>query len=103
MIGFPFAKSQVGIGAVNTPGWLLGKEWFQKLADRPQGKGLAVEVVDVKQIPNLMAKSEEGEHSDKLSFNQMQVAIENCKLLERHVSRAIKDGYFPIVLGGDNC
>ena len=48
VIGFPFAKSQMGLGAVNTPGWLMSKEWFQKLTDKPQQVGVTCEVVDVK-------------------------------------------------------
>ena len=82
VIGFPFAKSQMGLGAVNTPGWLMSKEWFQKLTDKPQQVGVTCEVVDVKQMPvqNLMSEVD-GESEDKLSLEQMKVAIDNCQRL----------------------
>ena len=33
----------------------------------------------------------------------MNTVINNCTLLQRHVERALDDGYYPIILGGDNC
>tara|TARA_B110000305_G_C19120862_1_gene484257 strand:- start:445 stop:714 length:270 start_codon:yes stop_codon:yes gene_type:complete len=47
IIGFPFAKSRAGVGAVNTPGWLLSQQWFQKLHAKPEA-GLSCELVNVK-------------------------------------------------------
>ena len=64
VIGFPFAKSQVGIGAVNTPGWLLNQQWFQKLLARPQA-GLSCELVNVKQLEKLdVVENSDGSFSE---------------------------------------
>lgn len=33
----------------------------------------------------------------------MHTVINNCNELKRHVGKALQDGYYPIILGGDNC
>jgi arginase family enzyme len=33
----------------------------------------------------------------------MHTVISNCNLLQKHVTQALKDGFYPIILGGDNC
>ena len=64
VIGFPFAKSRVGIGAVNTPGWLLNQQWFQKILARPQA-GLSCELVNVKQLEKLdVVENSDGSFSE---------------------------------------
>ena len=104
IIGFPFAKSSVGIGAVNTPGWLLSQQWFQKLHAKPEA-GLSCELVNVKQLKKLeVVENFDGSFSEApLTSEQMHTVISNCNLLQRHVAQALKDGYYPIILGGDNC
>lgn len=49
VIGFPFAKSQVGIGAARTPEWLKSQSWFQSLQRSPK-LGIEFEQVNVKEI-----------------------------------------------------
>ena len=104
IIGFPFAKSRVGIGAVNTPGWLLNQQWFQKLHVKPEA-GLSCELVNVKQLKNLeVVENSDGSFSEApLTSEQMHTVISNCNLLKRHVAQALKDGFYPVILGGDNC
>ena len=64
IIGFPFAKSSVGIGAVNTPGWLLKQQWFQKMLASQQG-GLTCELVSVKQLEGMkVTENSDGSFSE---------------------------------------
>ena len=107
IIGFPFAKSQIGIGAAATPSWLRSQHWFQNL-QRSHPLGIEFEQVDVKEINrfNLSNKppiSDMEPTEEKLNNDDIRLIVHNCELLAKHVRKALKEGYYPVILGGDNC
>ena len=70
-----------------------------------QQGGLTCELVNVKQLEGMkVTENSDGSFSEApLTTPQLNTVIKNCNLLKRHVAKALKDGYYPIILGGDNC
>lgn len=86
VIGFPFAVSRVAQGSTQTPGWLASQRWFRKL------KNVEYETVKVTRLGS----------KDSSSGDDYQTTIRNSMELRNHTYQAFKDGYYPIVVGGDN-
>ena len=40
---------------------------------------------------------------DTLNNDDIRLIVHNCELLSKHVRKALTEGYFPVILGGDNC
>lgn len=79
VIGFPFAKSQVGIGAARTPDWLTSQQWFDRLTRLPKA-GVEYETVPVKQIERLNTPQPEADHSQAaLRKDEVQTILANCQ------------------------
>ena len=86
VIGFPFAQCRAAQGSARTPSWLASQRWFRKL------KNVEYETVNVTDVPS------DGDSE----FDARQTIIENSLELKRHTFKAFKDGFYPIVVGGDN-
>jgi arginase family enzyme len=86
VIGFPFAKSQVGIGAASTPSWLTKQQWFTNMMKSPKIAGVEYEVVPVNQIERF---SKQDVTDPKLQKHEINTILVNCQRLMRHIQQAL--------------
>ena len=85
VIGYPFSTSGVAHGCAQTPKQLASLPWFQNL------QNLEYEEVQIEGIEDQKDVAE----NERLTFH-------NSMKVRQHTYQALKDGYFPIILGGDN-
>jgi arginase len=102
VLGYPFAGGQPRGGVELTPAWLKSQQWFTNIQ---ASKATPVVYEEVK----VSASNNNSEHQDVrynsdgdlLSKNVANV-MESSKQLRLQTMQAFKDGYFPVVLGGDH-
>lgn len=102
VIGYPFAGGQPRAGVDQTPAWLLNQPWFKEMLS---SKKVDVEFEAVK-VSNGVANSQV---EDDFCHVETEVEAKNIgnvmyssAALKAQTNKAIRDGFFPIVLGGDH-
>ena len=109
VLGYPHAKVQSKQGVELTPRWLQSQVWFQNMTS---GSKSLVEYEEIS-VANSYAcsnvhedifnsSSSDGEEvvSDDEAKNAASL-MENADILRQQTLSAIKNGFYPIVLGGD--
>lgn len=102
VLGYPFAGGQPRGGVELTPGWLKSQTWFKALATSRQ---IPVEYEEIKvsspmcNAHHQSAKYGEDGHIEAKNIDHVMASSEQLK---RQTYQALKDGYYPIVLGGDH-
>ena len=85
VLGFPFAMNKLAMGTAHTPHWLANQRWFRKL------KNVEHETVNVTPL----------DHEKQTDKEMYRTIVDNNDQLRKHTYQAFKDGYFPLVVGGD--
>ena len=105
VLGYPFAGGQPLGGVELTPTWLQNQAWFKDLAN---SRSMPVEYEEIavssphcnsKQIDKQADGPAAGEHVDAKNIDHV---IASSEQLRNQTVKALQDGYFPIVLGGDH-
>jgi arginase family enzyme len=114
VLGYPFAGGQGRSGVEQTPSWLQNQAWFKDLANK--NKHIEYEEIKVSNKHSNLYNPEDYLTSDSVSeymsgasseeevveakniLNVMSSSIS----LRNQTYKALRDGYYPIVLGGDH-
>ena len=93
MIGYPFAGGGPKPGTEKTPDWLFAQQWFKDF------KGVTHEMVNVTDRRN---HNETDPRNDKYNCKNYLNVIESNRRLVFSIQNAIKDGKYPLIIGGDH-
>ena len=101
VLGYPFAGGQPRGGVELTPGWLKSQVWFQNLA---ASRRSAVVYEEIKvSSPHCNAEHEYALTNGDVSLaRNIDHVMASSEQLKKQTAQALKDGYYPIVLGGDH-
>lgn len=102
VLGYPFAGGQPRGGVELTPGYLKSQTWFKNMQSS-KASPVVYEEIKVSNS-NCNANHHDVMYNDKghLLSKNVQNVMESSKQLKLQTLKAFKDGYFPIVLGGDH-
>ena len=110
VLGYPFAGGQGRNGVQNTPGWLNNQDWFKDMANNSNSK-VPIEYEEIKVSSPEANMFHVNKHlNDGLIFSQEELddaknikhVIASSQQLRNQTYQALKEGYYPIVLGGDH-
>lgn len=102
VIGYPFAGGQGQSGVELTPAWLNNQEWFKNM------RHVHYEEVKVTSEKNNLfheeiAKALQWQNkSDVVEAKNIENIIASSYLLRQATARALQQGFYPIVVGGDH-
>lgn len=102
VLGYPFAGGQPRAGVELTPGWLRSQQWFKALASSRQ---IPVEYEEVKVSSPLCNKNQKDVHINEhghVEAKNIDNVMASSQQLKLQTYKALKDGFYPIVLGGDH-
>lgn len=98
VLGYPFAGGQNRSGVELTPSWLENQFWFKNMANLSNGN-IEYEEIKVSDPTSNLGKDTVGHLPGPR--NELNV-MRSSTILKRQTYKALKEGYFPIVLGGDH-
>lgn len=104
VLGYPFAGGQGQSGVELTPAFLQQQAWFKAMCARSD---MHVEYQEIK-VTDVRSNSFSSDEESSLSSEEHEEAknIQNVVLSSQHLSQAtaqaIREGFFPVVLGGDH-
>jgi len=109
VLGYPFAGGQGRSGVELTPGWLNNQAWFKNMANANTKVPIEYEEINVSS-PKCNAYHVEKDLAAGKTFTQeelddaknIQNVIASSTQLRNQTYKALKEGYYPIVLGGDH-
>jgi len=103
VLGYPFAGGQPRGGVEMTPGYLKEQAWFKNLANSRKMPVVYEEIAVTNGSCNAehAATDKVTEEGHVLAKNIDNV-IKSSEILRNQTYKALQDGYFPIVLGGDH-
>jgi len=109
VLGYPFAGGQRRSGVELTPSWLQNQEWFKKLATSNTSVPIEYEEIAVSSSASnqyhfdlAQANGVELTAAEKLDARNIKNVIKSSQQLRNQTFKALKEGYYPIVLGGDH-
>ena len=107
VLGYPFAGGQGRSGVELTPSWLQNQDWFKRAAKDTR---LPIEYEEIQvsspkcntyHVEKAMANGGLTEEELADAKNAQNVLASSTQL-RNQTYKALRDGYFPIVLGGDH-
>jgi len=98
ILGYPFAGGQGKSGVELTPSWLQDQVWFKNLSQKSNGMIQYEEIQVSNSGNNLKIAETKKDHDPRNLHNVMKSSM----ALRNQTYQALKDGYYPIVLGGDH-
>ena len=105
VLGYPFAGGQGQCGVELTPAYLQQQEWFKAMQSRSDMHVEYEEIKVTSPASNLLSSDDENDLSGSEDMedakNNKNVQMSSL-MLSQATSRAIRDGYFPLVVGGDH-
>lgn len=113
VLGYPFAPPN-NRGTALTPNWLKDEQWFKSLTCSSTKSAIEFENIKM-MIPqddivahdcqfDYETQSEELSSSEdevNIMHNYRAAMLQNARSLRQQTHQALKDGYYPIVIGGD--
>ena len=105
VLGYPFAGGQPRGGVELTPGWLKSQKWFRDLQYTHRIPVLYEEVPVTSGFCNAFHPDRQAKGAQKheiLEAKNMDNVLQSSLNLKNATVKAIKEGFFPIVLGGDH-
>lgn len=103
VIGYPFAGGQGKTGVEKTPMWLATQPWFNQMQ---AVKNVEFEMVNVScSDANTLTFDEQypSSSSDGLAVpRNIKNVMDSSRALKHATAKALREGYFPVVLGGDH-
>jgi arginase len=109
VLGYPFAGGQRRSGVELTPSWLQNQEWFKKLANSSTSVPIEYEEIAVSSgesnqyhVDLAKARGIEMTAAEKQDARNIHNVIKSSQQLRNQTFKALKEGYYPIVLGGDH-
>ena len=102
VLGYPFAGGQPRGGVELTPGWLRSQSWFKTLTSTSNAH-VVYEEINVSS-PHCNSKHPDNKKftGDILEAKNIDNVMASSEALRNQTYNAIKDGFFPVVLGGDH-
>ena len=109
VLGYPFAGGQGRSGVELTPSWLQNQEWFQRAANASTKVAIEYEEIKVSS-PNCNLFEVEKAQAAGRVFTEEELSdaknidnvIASSTQLRNQTYKALKEGFYPIVLGGDH-
>lgn len=109
VLGYPFAGGQGRNGVQLTPSWLQNQAWFKDMANKSSSVPIEYEEINVSSPECNMWHVNKHLKEGKIFTQQELDDAKNIKhvmnssvRLRNQTYKALKDGYYPIVLGGDH-
>ena len=103
VLGYPFAGGQPRAGVELTPKWLSSQTWFKELS---ASRRIPIEYEEVN-VSNTVNNSKFEHYTDvkegeDIKPRNVDNVMASSLQLQLQTYKALKDGYYPIVLGGDH-
>lgn len=102
ILGYPFAGGQGKCGVELTPGWLNDQAWFKDLSAASNGNITYEEIKVSASHSNLKNVSEEEANRPAHVPKNIENVLRSSMMLRAQTYAALKEGYYPVVLGGDH-
>jgi arginase len=105
VLGYPFAGGQPRGGVELTPTWFKSQKWFKDLQNVHRVPVVYEEVPVTSGFCNAFhfdPSTDGAKKHEILEAKNIENVIQSSLNLKNATVRAIKEGYFPVVLGGDH-
>lgn len=109
VLGYPFAGGQGRSGVELTPGWLNNQAWFKSMAASSSNVPVEYEEINVSSpkcnkyhVDKQIASGNPFTQEELEDAKNIQNVIASSTQLRNQTYKALKEGFYPIVLGGDH-